>query len=166
MDIEQEVEAILELERRIEETEDIAKTLKQQKLQAEERLAEKMLAANQISVRTRKGYIVKVKEDVRGTWPKDRAEDALQWLETRQAGDVVKTEVVATFLPGFVDEAKRAAQQLARHNAVKGVTVETRVHPQTLAALLRELLAEGKVDQEGMDLFSVFTRLGVSIKEA
>lgn len=163
--IEKEIARIRSLQQEIEELKEMLKAAEARKHAAEEHLAERMLADGNVQVRTASGTLVTVKQDVRGTWPKERAEEAAEWLREHGAEGIIKTQLTANFSPGFLDEAQRIAQELARRNFIRDVEVGPRVHPQTLWAYLREALAEGALDEEGMRLFNVFVRNTVSIKE-
>lgn len=165
LNIEQDISEIKALEQKISETELLLKDLIAKKAAKEAALAERMLENGHSKIETVSGYVVRVKDDVRATWPKERADEAIAWLAARGGEGIVKTTMTTVFEPGHFDEARHIAQEMMRRNIVRECEVAPRVHPQTLWAFFRECLENGTVDDEGMNLFNLFVRKTVSIKE-
>jgi hypothetical protein len=105
---------------------------------------------------TASGVKVKVKRDVKASLPgHERTEarmGALRWLIEQGHGGIIKNQVAVTLDRG---EDKRADDLVFELNA-RGFAVESKkdVHASTLGALVRELVANGKLVPR--DLFNLF----------
>lgn len=105
---------------------------------------------------TSSGIHVKVKREIKASLPgKERIEDrmgALRWLVDQGHGGVIKNQVSVDLDRG---EDTRADDLVVELRA-KGFDVESKkdVHASTLGALVRELVAEGKIVPR--DLFNLF----------
>lgn len=96
---------------------------------------------------------VTVEQKIVGGWPKDEeaARKAAQWLETHDAGGLIKVELGLQFGRGELEEAHKVASELAAEGYEPEVN-ET-VHPQTLYAFARERLKSGEdIDLETLGL--------------
>ena len=71
-----------------------------------------------------------------------------RWLDEMGHGDIVKTEVSASFGKGEHLEAREAFERIAD----LGATLGQKVHPQTLKAFVRELSEKGKDLTDSLDL--------------
>ena len=105
---------------------------------------------------TASGIEVKVKREIKASLPgHDRVEarmGALRWLVDHGHGGIIKNNVTVALDRGADDRADSLVVELR----AKGFDVEAKkdVHNQTLGALVRELMAEGKVVPR--DLFNLF----------
>jgi hypothetical protein len=105
---------------------------------------------------TASGIQVKVKRDIKAALPgHERIEarmGALRWLVEQGHGGVIKNHVSVSLERG--DDAR--ADELVVELSTRGYAVEAKkdVHASTLGALVRELVAEGKVVPR--DLFNLF----------
>ena len=105
---------------------------------------------------TASGIEVKVKRDIKASLPgHERVEArmaALQWLVEQGHGGVIKNNVTVALDRG---EDSRADELVVDLRA-KGFAVESKkdVHAGTLGALVRELMAEGKIVPT--DRFNIF----------
>lgn len=129
--------------------------------QAEDQLLNKdipeLLALMRLSeCTTSSGIEVKIKKDIRASLPgHDRVSHraaALRWLVDQGHGGVIKNQVSVALGRGDDDRANDLVVELRG----KGFDVESKkdVHAGTLAALFRELLADGKLVPN--DIFNVF----------
>lgn len=129
--------------------------------QAEERLLNKEIPELLASMRleectTASGIEVKVKRDIKASLPgHERVEarmGALRWLVDHGHGGVIKNQVSVALDRG---EDARADELIVELRA-KGFAVEAKkdVHTSTLGALVRELIADGKLVPR--DLFNLF----------
>lgn len=119
-------------------------------------LPDLMENAGQKKLTTIDGYVVEVKDVVRGKPSKEREPEAFAWLRKFGHGGIIKTALEADL--GRVDPKvlQKAVKALSRLN----ITAQQKdsVHHQTLGALVRELLERGE---------SVpFSTLGVSVTKA
>jgi len=137
--------------------EDVLTKLKQ----TEERLLNKEIPDLLAKMRldectTASGIEVKVKRDIKASLPgHDRVEarmGALRWLVDQGHGGVIKNNVTVALDRG---EDTRADELIVELRA-KGFAVEAKkdVHASTLGALVRELMADGKIVPR--DLFNLF----------
>ena len=86
------------------------------------------------------GYVVELKEAVRVSTTGKHREAIFAWLGASGHGDVIKEEVVVSFAAG----EGALAEELMGHDLVSPRGTRKRsVNPQTFAALVRELLADG-----------------------
>jgi len=105
---------------------------------------------------TASGIQVKVKREIKAALPgHERIEarmGALRWLIEQGHGGVIKNHVAVTLDRG--DDAR--ADELVSELSIRGYAVEAKkdVHTATLGALVRELVASGKIVPR--DLFNLF----------
>jgi hypothetical protein len=129
--------------------------------QAEEQLLNKDIPELMAKMRmsdytTSSGIVVKVKREIKASLPgHDRVEarmGALRWLVEHGHGGIIKNQVSVSLDRG---EDTRADDLVVDLRA-KGFDVEAKkdVHAQTLGALVRELMADGKVVPTG--IFNLF----------
>jgi len=107
---------------------------------------------------TSSGIAVKVKREIKASLPgKERVEQrmaALRWLTEHGHGGVIKNLVSVELDRGEDTRADELVVELRG----KGYEVEAKkdVHAQTLSALIRELMAEGKiVPRENFNIFDM-----------
>lgn len=128
------------------------------------RFPDLMQEAGQKLIKTENNLIVELKDVVRASIPEIRRPEAHGWLEEHGHGDVVKYELKADLGKG--DEARKKAALIQEFCATLGVAANGKeaVHPQTLAALVKEMMAAGiEFDQQ---LFGVFVAKETKIKVA
>ena len=129
--------------------------------QAEEQLLNKDIPELLAKMRldectTASGIRVKVKREIKASLPgHDRVEarmGALRWLVEHGHGGVIKNNVTVALDRGADDRADALVVELRS----KGFEVEAKkdVHAATLGALVRELVADGKIVPR--DLFNLF----------
>lgn len=127
---------------------------------SEREMPELMAAAGQTEVKTQDGIRVIIKEVLRASIPSDRVVKALSWLEDRGHGSVIKHEIKVDFGKGQDDKAEELSKAALKMGVVP--SEKRTVHPQTLQALLRELLAEG-IDVP-LELFGAFVQKQTDLK--
>nr|QIG67169.1 hypothetical protein EVB34_064 [Rhizobium phage RHph_TM26] len=116
--------------------------------------------AGQTELTTVDGYIVSIKETVRGQPTKENAPAAYKWLRDKKHGGIIKSTIQAQL--GKVDE-KLVAKALAALSKLKiQAGVKEEVHWQTLGALVRELLDKG--ENIPLDLLGVQVIKGAVVK--
>lgn len=127
----------------------------------EHTLPELMREAAQERLRTLDGYDLQLSEVIRASIPSGRMGEAVMWLRANGQGSIVKTEVKLTFGKGQEQTAAEAADALQR----AGFTPDFKpsVHPQTLSAAVREMMANG-VDVP-LPLLGVWVQPVVKMKE-
>jgi Arc/MetJ-type ribon-helix-helix transcriptional regulator len=105
----------------------------------EVRFPEAMDNAGQLDCRVTDGTRCVLSEVIRASIPKDRTHEALSWLRANGQASVIKNILSVALGRGEDEKAAFIRTQL------KGFEVEQKqtVHPQTLQALIKELLAEG-----------------------
>lgn len=99
-------------------------------------------------------------EEVQAAITEANRQAAHQWLVANGYGSIIKTKVQVEFGAGEREEAVDMVDKLAAEH--EAVTLDERVHAQTLKSFIRERLAAG--EQVPMDLFSVFPRNVVKIR--
>ena len=82
-----------------------------------------------------------------------RRNEGLAWIREVGAGDIIKNDVSVSFGKGEDGKAAKLAEYLGQQGY--GPSQETKVHPQTLNAFLRERIGTG--EEIPADLFSLFT---------
>jgi hypothetical protein len=129
--------------------------------QLEERLLQKEIPELLLKMRldectTASGIEVRVKRDIKASLPgHERVEArmaALRWLIDQGHGGVIKNNVTVALDRGADDRADALVLELRG----KGFDVEAKkdVHAQTLGALVRELMADGKIVPR--DILNIF----------
>lgn len=124
-------------------------------------LPEAMDEAKQTALTTSDGLPVELTETIYASIPAANLPKAIMWLTSNNQGSIVKRQLTAKF---GKEEDQKAAEALDLLLEA-GVTPEDKqsVHPQTLAAMIREMLAEGK--EVPMELLGGYTRRIVKIKK-
>lgn len=110
------------------------------------------------SIKLEDGRSITVKDDVKASLPKSRAEEACEWLIEHGHGGLIKRDVDIK-LPRNYDPAPLFASLVA---AGLPFDATPTVHPQTLAAFLREQLAAG--NDVPLELFGAYEYRTTSIK--
>ncbi len=106
------------------------------------------------------GSEISVKPIYAASIPKDRRDEAFQWLRDHEFGDLVKNNVTVTFGRGEDDTAKDFIGLCGEQGFVPS-QIE-KVEPMTLKAWLRERVEEG--DPIPLDLFGAFISQRATIK--
>ena len=94
--------------------------------------------------------------------PKDRKEEAFQWLRDHDFGDLVKNNVTVTFGRGEDETAKEFVGLCSQQGFVPSQL--EKVEPMTLKAWLRERVEAG--DPVPLDLFGAFISQRATIKRS
>lgn len=141
--IAQKARDIIEQQKAVEKAEeDLKKAKRRLADMVETEMVELMSDAGQEQLTTVDGYIVSIKENVRGQPTKENASAAFKWLRDHKHGGIIKSEISAPLGkadPALVKKALAALEKLKIQAAV-----DEKVHWQTLGALVRELLAKGE----------------------
>lgn len=167
-----ELAQLADLARRMfEEEEEVRKadeTLKAKKAAlrntAEVAIPELMLKCGIKEFRTATGLHIKVRADVRGNITAENKPAAIAWLDDHGCGGVVKRKIFIDFPREDETRAKQLAEELKRR--FSNVGEDYSVHPQTLLALARERLRDGK--EFPLSLFGIeqFQKAQIDTKEA
>ena len=128
----------------------------------EKALPELMEAARQEHIRTSDGIIVDMKEKIFASIPAKNSIQGFKWLEDNDHGDVIKRQLTVEFNRDQEDLSKEVEQELKDHVAGLAVKTKKSVHPQTLAALIREQLGEGV--PVPMDILGAYRRKTTTVK--
>lgn len=132
-----------EAKEREERLEAELKAAKQEVLRYEvDVLPELMMNAQQKTVTTVDGFEVSMSRLVRGSLPKGNPEPGVRWLSENGYKKVLRSTVTASTGKDHMEDAEQQARLL--REAGMEVDVRHTVNPQTLCALVRELLDEGK----------------------
>jgi hypothetical protein len=124
-------------------------------------LPELMREAGQEKLRTSDGFEVELTETLRASIPPANLPLALTWLIDHGQSSIIKRDIRLQF--GKSEDAKaNAALNLILEGGFMPQDKQT-VHPQTLAAVIRELVSEG-VDVP-MELLGAHVQAGVKVKE-
>lgn len=114
-----------------------------------------MMASLGMEECTQRGWKVKVDEFVSGSLPKDEQlrQRAINWLQSHDAGDLLKTQLSVAFSRSQHNEALAIANDIEQKGFIP--KVEATVHPQTLLAFARERLKNGEaLDTEVLGLYT------------
>lgn len=104
-------------------------------------LPELMKEAGQEKLRTSDGYDLELKDTLHASIPPDKLAEAVDWLVAHNHAALVKRAMTLKFGKDENEKAQRALALILE----AGFTPEDKqsVHPQSLAAAIREMLAEG-----------------------
>ena len=108
------------------------------------------------------GSEISVKPIYSASIPKDRREEAFQWLRDHEFGDLVKNNVTVTFGRGEDADAKEFMNLCGSQGYVPDQL--EKVEPMTLKAWLRERVEAG--DAVPLDLFGAFISQRATIKRS
>lgn len=130
------------LEGRVSEIEHMLDETKEQlRMVQEVHIPETMAAIGMKEFKLANGYKLSIKEDVFASIRKDFTNQAVQWLDNKGLGDIVKDEVSVKFGRGEFDNVESLIEYCNSHNM--NATEKLSVHPQTLKATVKEQLAKG-----------------------
>ena len=101
-----------------------------------------------INEATRGDLKVSLTDGVSISIPEERRADAYAWLVENDAGDIVKTEVIARFGAGDVEKAEAAKAALEADGFL--TEVKMAVHPSTLKSWARERIKKGSLPPSDM----------------
>jgi hypothetical protein len=157
------VRQLMEARDDVTRAEDVLKAAQQRVRTLEEyTLPELMREAGQEKLRTTDGVEVELTETLRASIPVANLARALQWLLENGQGAIIKRALSLEFGKGEEEKAEKALVLILEG----GFTPKDKqsVHPQTLGAAIREMIAEG-VDVP-MELLGAHVQAGVKVKEA
>lgn len=103
--------------------------------------------------KTRSGFKITVRKELRHSLTKDKKPVALSWLEDNGHADIIKRHVGIDFVVGEEDKAAQVEELLSEEYAGR-VSQDRTVAGATLKALLKKMLADG-VDVP-LELFGAF----------
>ena len=141
------------LEDKIKLAEENLKKLKQEEeLLSGEIIPTMMTEMNISTMKLADGSAIEVKPVYGASIPKDRQEEAFNWLRKEGLGDLIKNEVTVSF--GRNEDNKAAEYAVLAQGQGYQPTQKLKVEPMTLKALVRECIEAGK--DMPSDLFNVF----------
>jgi len=142
-----------DLEDQIKNVEDNLKSLKQKADTLSGEVIPTMMTEMNIStMKLADGSAIEVKPVYGASIPKDRQEEAFNWLRENGLGDLIKNEVTVSF--GRNEDNKAAEYAVLAQGQGYQPTQKLKVEPMTLKALVRERIESGK--DMPSDLFNVF----------
>lgn len=112
--------------------------------------------------KTRDGFHVSIKTQLRHSLSRDRKAAAIQWLRDNGHGDIVKDVVKLQFGVGEETEAQTAYMELLGKFGARADR-DADVHSATLKSVLLQLMKEGK--DVPLDVFGAFEQRQTIIKE-
>ena len=151
------------LERKIADTEQLLKDHKQSLHKiTDEQLPEALETMGLQKFTLKDGAEIAVKPIYAASIPKDRKDEAFQWLRDHEFGDLVKNNVTVTFGRG----EDTIAKDFVNMCGAQGFTPSQleKVEPMTLKAWLRERVEAG--DAVPLDLFGAFISQRATIKRS
>ncbi len=127
---------------------------------AEGSLPTAMDAAGIPEFRTTSGLMIKVKETIRASIPKNREREAFSWLRENKHEKMIKRAISVAFGTGDDEQANKLITMIAQ----TGLEVEDKssVHPSTLSSFVKEKLEKG--EPVPLDLFGVFRQRAAQIE--
>ena len=141
------------LEDKIKVAEDTLKSLKQQADMISGDVIPTMMTEMNIStLKLADGSAVEVKPVYGASIPKEKQEEAFNWLRQNGLGDLIKNEITVSF--GRNEDNKAAQYAVLAQGQGYQPTQKLKVEPMTLKALVRERIEKG-LDMPS-DLFNVF----------
>ena len=151
------------LEQKIAETEQTLKDHKQSLYKiTDEQLPEALETMGLQKFTLKDGSEISVKPIYSASIPKDRKDEAFQWLRDHEFGDLVKNNVTVTFARGEDDKAKKFVDLCMSKNFTPSQL--EKVEPMTLKAWLRERVEGG--DAVPLDLFGGYISQRATIKRS
>jgi hypothetical protein len=142
-----------DLEDEIANAEESVKKLKEKALHLSAIEIPAMMDEMQITkLKLRDGESVEIKKIYGATIPKDKQEEAFEWLRNNGLGDVIKNDITVTFGRGE-DNKATSYVDFARGSGFEPIQ-KIGVNPMTLKALVRERLESGQ--DVPADLFKPF----------
>jgi len=143
----------LRLEKRVA---DLDAELKQAKRDlreiSDDQLPAAMLEFNIREFKLEDGSQITVKHFYSASIPKEKQEEAFDWLNTHGYGDLIKNQVSVNFVRGQEEKAQGLVQELEDRNLP--TSNKKWVEPMTLKAFAKELVEAGK--SLPFDLFSLY----------
>ena len=121
---------------------------------SEQRLPTLMDQLGMEEFRTTNGVTIKIKENLRASIAKERADEAHNWLDEHGHASLVKRMFAVSFGRSEEKWAKKFARDLAQRRRELQVVDVKKVEPSTLKAFVKAQLEEG-VDLP-LELFGVF----------
>ena len=160
---------------------------------SERQLPELLDAARQLELKTASGLLVKLNNVVRASISEAKKVNAFKWLRKQGHGAIIKTTIEIPFQAGqdkHAQELKAFLEFLMREDVIKtlqglypketksfknalvwlgnspatAIRLISSVHAQSLAALVRELLKDGKIDQPSLDTLGAHVQKTVTVK--
>ncbi len=125
-------------------------------------LPEMMREAGQEKLRTSDGYDVELTETLRASIPAPNLSAAIAWLVEHNQSAIIKHDLKLQFGKDEDEKAERALALILEAGFVPSDKMT--IHPQTLAATIKELMAAG-VDVP-LELLGAHIQAGVKVKEA
>ena len=119
---------------------------------AEDQLPAAMSEHNITELKLEDGSSITVKTFYSASIPKDRSNEAFQWLVDNNFGDLIKNQVSTSFVRGQEEQAEQLANELAERQM--SVNTKKWVEPMTLKAFARDQTEQGK--NIPADLFGLF----------
>tara|TARA_R110000824_G_scaffold72740_3_gene185490 strand:- start:365 stop:916 length:552 start_codon:yes stop_codon:yes gene_type:complete len=119
---------------------------------AEDQLPAAMSEHNITELKLEDGSSITVKTFYSASIPKDRSNEAFQWLVDNNFGDLIKNQVSTSFVRGQEEQAEQLANELAERQM--SVNTKKWVEPMTLKAFARDQTEQGK--SLPADLFGLF----------
>jgi len=124
----------------------------------ERKLPEQMMVTNTKRKESSDGTIIELKDFIGGAIPKDpkRQEEAFAWLKKNGGGDLIRLQVAFALDPNDA-KGKKLIADFAKKSKLLYTAAE-KVHPQSLYALIREKLENGRkvpVDKLGLHVGKV-----------
>lgn len=113
---------------------------------------------------TADGTTFDLKKTYKARITESKAHDALAYLVSNGFGDIIKAQIIAEVGP---QAAPDSLDEIMAWMAERGMTttLKNTIHPNTLAAFVREQAEAGTLTDEMADLLSVFTLYSVKVKE-
>ena len=119
---------------------------------AEDQLPAAMSEHNITELKLEDGSSITVKTFYSASIPKDKSNEAFQWLVDNNFGDLIKNQVSTSFVRGQEEQAEQLADELAKRQM--SVNTKKWVEPMTLKAFARDQTEQGK--SLPADLFGLF----------
>lgn len=121
---------------------------------SEREIPELMDAAEVTTFTTKDGILIKIKEKIRGSIPKDNEDRAFKWLKDHQHDDLIKREFKIVFGKKEEEWAEAFHAELKKREKPLAFEIKRTIHPSTLSSFVASQLEQG-VDFP-MDTFGVF----------
>lgn len=142
----------LALEKKIAQLEEELKETKAElRVVSEDQIPEKMDELGQEEFTTSDGIKIKIKEVVEAYISEERREAANTWLDENNYGNLLKSEVIASYGKDELEKAKALVAELEKEG--RAAVFKRSVHNATLRAFVREHMAAGK--DIPIDLFGI-----------
>ena len=129
---------------------------------AERQIPEAMDSVGVEKFETADGLKIELQDKLRASIPNANKAAAYQWLDDHGHGNLIKRQLVVEFGRRDPEGAQALLEELKQRDLDGEVGAKNEVHPQTLAAFLRQALEQG--EDVPLELFGAYHQRSAKVK--